>query len=238
MIFLKNRIFNKKKKPTPHIFKYILSILFSLAALVLFSSCSGKKNIDEQLQSEIQIESDNLDTNSKVETFKKVEPIILPTEELILDEKEMENSKLDKKWSGTSADGLSYTYRKKLDSYTERSVNLELYQFDDSASALNRFSEDMESHFSKTRPDGNGGNERNPFYSQKIKIEKIGDSSFCYKFVSPTIEVLYKNYIIASNVTIDYIYENLSENNASTLKKSKEIIKKQIEKIKLKTENH
>jgi hypothetical protein len=95
----------------------------------------------------------------------------------------------------------------------------------------------METYFSRTRTNEDGEQEANPFYSKRISVEKIGDKSFCYRFVSPTIEVLYKNYIIECNVTNDYVNLNLSENNSSTLRKCKEIIKLQIEKINRETRN-
>lgn len=183
--------------------------------------------------------NDNVAENSKLAEEKKVvtkTSLNLSPEELILSEKELDNAKLDKKWSATVSNGLSNSYRKKLDGYTERAIKLELYKFDDSTAANSKYLEDMDSFFSKTRDNGNGGREKNPFYSKRINIEKIGDKSFCYNFVSPTVEVLFKNYIISCDVTKDYPYENISENNAATLKKSIDIIKQQIEKIKTKNQ--
>jgi hypothetical protein len=207
----------------------LLLIVFILAFMLKKKDkeTQNKKNSDN-ISSLTYTSDQNENSNTKNET-------ILSPKELILTEEELENSKLDTKWSGITSNGLSNTYRKKIDKYSEWGINLKLSQFQDSSLARNQFRENAESHFNKTRSDDNGGRERNPFLSQRIKIENIGDSSFCYKFVSPTIEVLYKNYIIECNSTIDYIYQNLSENNSKTLNRSKKIIKKQIEKINRKT---
>ena len=47
------------------------------------------------------------------------------------------------------------------------------------------------------------------------------------------MEYLYNKYIIECDVTISHTLLNLSEDNSFTLKKSIEIVKKQIEKLKL-----
>lgn len=214
---------SKKKSSLIHLASFIVGVMLTQIT----------KPIDIKSQ-----EKSNAPATTATEPNPEVsKPILnLTPGELILSEKELDNAKFDKKWSSTTSNGLSNSYRKKLDNFRERSIKLELYQFDDSTAANNKFQEDMDSYFNRTRDDGNGGREKNPFYSQKISVEKIGDKSFCYKFVSPTIEVLYKNYIISCDVTIDYTYENISESNAATLKKAKSIIKQQIEKIKTKNQ--
>ena len=75
-----------------------------------------------------------------------------------------------------------------------------------------------------------------------IQIETIGDASFCYKFVTSTVVVLYGKYIIESGVTVTildgvrvvgpFTLENSFLDNEFTLGKSVEIAKKQVEKLK------
>jgi hypothetical protein len=198
---------------------------------IIYAIFSKKVNNSDTLLSKSDSLSQQISDTS--ETVKKQKTV----EELILNEADLGNVKLDKKFSGKSSNGLQHTYIKKINNEIERSIILELYQFDDSVSTQSKFSEDMETYFSRTRTNEDGEQETNPFYSKRISVEKIGDKSFCYRFVSPTIEVLYKNYIITCNVTNDYVNLNLSENNSSTLRKSKEIIKLQIEKINRETSN-
>jgi hypothetical protein len=156
----------------------------------------------------------------------------IPLSELILNSKEVDNSKINKDFSWESEDNISIQYEKSLNQFEKRKVSIELGKYDDETISREKFHEDKVKWFSKMIPDNvNGGMKKNNFYSKRIPIEKIGDSSYCYDFVSPTVVVLYKNYIIESHVTKVYVYENLSESNSSTLNKSIEIIKKQINKI-------
>ena len=142
----------------------------------------------------------------------------------------------------TSSNGASQGYVKEFirnygnDQLLE--AELDLYEFSDSVSARQSFEEQQKDHFSKMIVDEDTGKEkRNPFYSEKIEIETIGDASFCYKFVTSTVVVLYGKYIIESGVTVTildgvrvvgpFTLENSFLDNKFTLGKSVEIAKKQ-----------
>jgi hypothetical protein len=122
-------------------------------------------------------------------------------------------------------------------------AELTLYEFSDSTSARQSYDEQQKDHFSKMIVDEDTGKEKkNPFYSEKIEIETIGDASYCYKFVSSTVVVLYGKYVIESGVTVTiidgvrvvgpFVLENSFLDNEFTLGKSVEIAKKQVEKLK------
>ena len=147
----------------------------------------------------------------------------------------------------SSSNGASQGYVKEVirnygnDQLLE--AGLDLYEFSDSISARQSFEEQQKDHFSKMIVDEDTGKEkRNPFYSEKIEIETIGDASFCYKFVTSTVVVLYGKYIIESGVTVTildgvrvvgpFTLENSFLDNKFTLGKSVEIAKKQVEKLK------
>lgn len=147
----------------------------------------------------------------------------------------------------TSSNGASQGYVKEFirnygnDQLLE--AEIALYEFSDSTSARQSFEEQQTDHFSKMIVDEDTGKEkRNPFYSEKIEIETIGDASFCYKFVSSTVVVLYGKYVIESGVTVTildgvrvvgpFTLENSFLDNKFTLGKSVEIAKKQVEKLK------
>ena len=173
-------------------------------------------------------EVDTVDTTNSIPEIVVSVPLI----ELILDSKEVDNSKIDNDFSWGSENNISIQYVKSLNQFEKRKVKIELSKYEDETISREKFYEDKVKWFSKLVPDNiNGGMKKNNFYSKRIPIEKIGDSSYCYDFVSPTVVVLYKNFIIESHVTKVYVYENLSESNSSTLNKSIEIVKKQIKKI-------
>ena len=147
----------------------------------------------------------------------------------------------------TSSNGASQAYVKEfIRNYGSNQLleaGLTLYEFADSTSARQSFDQQQKDHFSKTIVDEDTGKEkRNPFLSEKIEIESIGDESFCYKFVSPTVVVLYGKYLIESDVSITiedgvrvvgpFTMMNSFLDNDFTLGKSVEIAKKQVEKLK------
>jgi hypothetical protein len=175
----------------------------------------------------------------------------LPLDSLFLDltKKDTFEYKEDPIMDGfiSSSNGASQGYVKQfIRNYGKNQLleaELALYEFSDSVSARKSFDEQQTDHFSKTIVDEDTGKEkRNPFYSEKIEIETIGDASFCYKFVSSTVVVLYGKYVIESGVTVTildgvrvvgpFTFENSFLDNEFTLGKSVENAKKQVEKLK------
>jgi hypothetical protein len=165
----------------------------------------------------------------------------VPLDSLFLDLTQVENFEYEKNpiidglvSSSDGSQGFIKTFVKKTEGEGVLNVELSLYDYSDIISSKISFNEKKTNFFSKKIKDEKTGLEKkNPYYSRKIDIEKIGDDSFCYEFVSPTVVVLYNKYIIECDVTISHTLLNLSEDNSFTLKKSIEIVKKQIEKLKL-----
>lgn len=206
--------------------KYILFV-FIVLVIVRKYGCSIRENKPATSESEvINVKQNTEKQTAEAPSFKIIDPKLV-----VLSGSELGNYVIDKKLSGESSNLVHYTYGKKIDEYTENNLILTVRVFADDIEARTALQADVTSHFSKMVPDGEGGMEKNNFYSKRIPIEKFGDTSFCYSFVSPTVEVQYRNYIIESNFTKDYVYENISESNSATVKKSIKIAKQQINKI-------
>lgn len=206
--------------------------IFALVGLLATAACGGK-SVEEA-------------TDAEAEVF-----VPLPLDSLFLDltKKDTFEYKKDPFMDGfiSSSNGASQGYVKEFirnygnDQLLE--AELAIYEYSDSTSARQSFDEQQTEHFSKTIIDEDTGKEkRNPFYSEKIEIETIGDASYCYKFVSSTVVVLYGKYVIESGVTVTildgvrvvgpFTLENSFLDNEFTLGKSVEIAKKQVEKLK------
>lgn len=206
--------------------------IFALVGLLATAACGGK-SVEEASVAEAEV-------------F-----VPLPLDSLFLDltKKDTFEYKKDPFMDGfiSSSNGASQGYVKEFirnygnDQLLE--AELAIYEYSDSTSARQSFDEQQTDYFSKMIVDEDTGKEkRNPFYSEKIEIETIGDASFCYEFVSPTVVVLYGKYVIESGVTVTildgvrvvgpFILENSSLDNEFTLGKSVEIAKKQVEKLK------
>lgn len=208
------------------------TVILALVCLMATAACGGK-SVEETAVAEAE------------------EFVPLPLDSLFYDltEKDTFEYKEDPFMDGfiTSSNGASQGYVKEFirnygnDQLLE--AELAIYEFSDSTSARQSFDEQQIDHFSKTIVDEDTGKEKkNPFYSEKIEIEPIGDASFCYKFVSSTVVVLYGKYVIESGVTVTildgvrvvgpFTLENSFLDNEFTLGKSVEIAKKQVEKLK------
>jgi len=206
--------------------------IFALVAVMATVACGGKST-----------EETNLVEN---EVF-----VPLPLDSLFLDLTKLDTFeyKEDPIMDGfiSSSNGSSQGFVKEfIRNYGKDQLleaELAIYEFSDSTSARESFDEQQTDHFSKIIVDEDTGKEkRNPFYSEKIEIETIGDASFCYKFVSSTVVVLYGKYVIESGVTVTildgvrvvgpFTLENSFLDNEFTLGKSVEIAKKQVGKLK------
>lgn len=173
-------------------------------------------------------EIDTFDTANSIPEIVASVPLL----ELILDSKEVDNSKIDNDFSWVSENNISVHYIKTLNQFQKRHVDIEITKFDDNFSSQYTYTNNKIQRFSKFIPDEmNGGTKKNRFFSKRIPIENLGDSSYCYEFVGPTVVVLYKNFILECDVNIEHVYENISEDNSSTLAKTIKLLKKQIKKI-------
>jgi hypothetical protein len=206
--------------------------ILALVGLLTTAACGGK-SVEETAVAEAEV------------------VVPLPLDSLFLDltKKDTFEYNQDPMMDGfiSSSNGASQGYVKEfIRNYGSNQLleaGLTLYEFADSTSARQSYDQQQKDHFSKTIVDEDTGKEKkNPFLSKKIEIESIGDDSFCYKFVSPTVVVLYGKYIIESDVSITiedgvrvvgpFTMMNSFLDNDFTLGKSVEIAKKQVEKLK------